>query len=99
VDRDGVFWAGTMIEGTALRERAQGALYRLDQGTGARLIIDGVQISNSFCWSPDGAVMYFADTPRRVIWAFDISGDTLANRREFAQTAKAPSRMVPPWMQ
>jgi L-arabinonolactonase len=31
----------------------------------------GIQCANSTCFSPDGTTMYFCDTPRRVIWAFD----------------------------
>lgn len=83
VDREGVFWAGTMVE----RGRGDhGALFRLGGEGRAEQAFAGVRISNGLAWSPDGAVMYFADSPRRVIWAFDFIDGRPVNRRVFAQT-------------
>lgn len=86
VDRAGVFWAGLMIEDETLRAKAEGGLFRLADGDRAEQVIDRVKIPNSLCWSPDGATMYFADTPERVIWAFDFDGDGPSKRRVFART-------------
>lgn len=86
VDRNGEFWAGAMMEDPALRKTKPTALYRLRDGRRAEKVIEPVSISNSLCWSPDGSIMYFADTPRRVIWAFDMIDGAPANRRVFVET-------------
>lgn len=87
VDRQGRFWAGTMIEDEVLALPRSAALYRLD-GTQARRCHEGVTISNGLSWSPDGQAMYFADSPARRIMAFDFepfSGE-ISSPRLFAQT-------------
>lgn len=71
VDRRGYFWAGTMIEDKDLRATDGGQLFRYAGGQ-ATAHLDGIQISNASCWSPDGNTQYFADTPRRVIKAYDV---------------------------
>jgi L-arabinonolactonase len=86
VDRDGRFWAGSMVEGQG---EPQGKLYSLSRGR-SQIHLSGIAISNSLCSSPDGRHLYFADTPRRTIWRFDIDAHTgaLANRQVFAETAR-----------
>lgn len=88
VDRDGVFWAGSMIEDTKLRPQAGGAVFRLGNDLKAQALFDGVQISNSLCWSPDGGIMYFADTPLGRIYAFDFIDGAPGEKRIFAETEK-----------
>lgn len=87
VDREGVFWAGTMIEDPRLAKGETGSLYRLSGGQRAEQVIEDIRIPNSLCWSPDGTVMYFADTPRDLIWAFDMRDGEPCNRRVFAETS------------
>ncbi len=86
VDRRGRFWSGTMVEGEQIT--ASGCLYSVD-GTGeARCQVRGIRISNGLCMSPDGARLYFADSPTRTIFVYDViepEGD-LGPRRVFAQT-------------
>lgn len=86
VGPEGFFWAGSMSE--AQPRRADGSLYRLNPDGTVAAAVSGVAISNSTCFSPDGRTMYFADTPRRQIWAFDLAADgqTLSNRRMFVET-------------
>jgi sugar lactone lactonase YvrE len=82
IDPQGRFWAGTM--GWEAEEGA-GALYRLDPNGSVQRMVDGVTISNGLGWSPDGATMYYVDTPTMRVDMFDfdpVSGD-IANRREF----------------
>lgn len=82
-DRQGRFWAGSMFEP---RKEPHGALYRLE---GDRLlpqeIVGGVSTSNALAWSPDGTVMYHADTNRHQVHAYDydIRNAALSNRRVF----------------
>lgn len=71
---DGSFWAGSMIEADAPRHRtATTGLYRVDASGRARFVRGGFEIANGICWSPDGSVMYMADSPTRTITkcAFD----------------------------
>lgn len=85
VDRQGRFWAGTMIEKGGV---PRGKLYCLQGGGEARAQATDIGISNSLCFSPDGRGVYFADTPTRTIFRFDLdpASGTLSNRRIFAQT-------------
>jgi sugar lactone lactonase YvrE len=84
-DRDGRFWSGTMME--AMREPA-GSLYRIGADRSCARKRTGITVPNSLAWSPDGRTMYFADSPRRTIWAFDYdraSGEP-SNERVFVTT-------------
>ena len=76
VDRQGRFWAGSMVEDETLAPPERGTLYRLDPpGTAAPVALrDGISISNSLCFSPDGAHAYFADTPTRRILRYPANG-------------------------
>lgn len=86
VDRQGRFWAGTMLEG---KGEQQAGLYRLNQNHHVTKILGNVQIANSLCWSPDGETMYFADSAKQVISRGDfdpVSGD-LSNLLPWVSTA------------
>lgn len=87
VDRQGRFWAGTMIEDEALALPLSAALYCFD-GRELRRRHEQVGISNGLAWSPDGKVMYFADSSARRIFAFDFdtSCGELSGKRLFAET-------------
>lgn len=85
VDRQGRFWAGTMVEGDA-RDAAgdpvKGSLYWI-AATGRGRAFGGIEISNSLAFSPDAATLYFADSPTRQIRAYDFdaaSGELGAGR-------------------
>jgi L-arabinonolactonase len=84
VDRQGRFWAGSMVEGLG---QPTGKLYCLTKGISEEQLT-GIAICNSLCFSPDGRHMYFADSPHRVILKFDLDPATgmLSNRRIFART-------------
>jgi L-arabinonolactonase len=85
-DRQGRFLAGTMHLHRADDEPVAGGLFRLDPGGKAVMVADDIMTSNGPCFSPDGRIFYFADSTRRVIWAFDydIEAGTPHNRRVFA---------------
>jgi sugar lactone lactonase YvrE len=87
-DRQGRFWAGTMVQDMAAAKPA-GALYRFDErGVLSAPVVDGLITQNGLAWSPDGATMYLSDSHplRRQIWAFDydIEAGEPRNRRVFA---------------
>jgi L-arabinonolactonase len=79
VDRQGRFWAGTMVEGEA-RDGAgrpvKGGLYVLEAGR-SRKLLGEIEISNSLCFSLDGRTLFFADSPVRQILAFEMQGSPL----------------------
>jgi sugar lactone lactonase YvrE len=84
VDRQGRFWAGSMLEG---RGMPSGKLYCLDAGQPSEHL-HSIHISNSVCFSPDGRHLYFADTPKRTIVRFDVdpASASLSNRQPFVTT-------------
>ena len=86
VDRQGRFWAGEMAEQDEYAGRGQ--LYCLGHDGTVRPREGGLTISNSLSWSPDGTILYLADSPRRTIWryAFDAASGTISDRRVFAET-------------
>ena len=67
----------------------RGNLYRLGADRSSRKFLDGISVPNSTAFSPDDRTMYFADTPRHTIWAFDfdIAAGTISNQRVFADLA------------
>ena len=86
-DRQGRFWAGSMVESG---DQGAGALYCLDQQLQVTSKVSGLSISNGLCWSPDSMVMYHTDTPSRRINAYDFDAATgvIANQRCLVRTEK-----------
>ena len=86
-DRQGRFWAGSMVESG---DQGGGALYCLDQQLQVTSKVSGLSISNGLCWSPDSTVMYHTDTPSRRINAYDFDATTgaIANQRCLVRTEK-----------
>ncbi len=85
LDRRGRLVFGTMDEDPN-GARPIGQVYAFEGGTSPRRLASGARISNSIAFSPDGRRMYFADTPTKVIRAYDYdldSGD-LSGERTFA---------------
>ncbi len=83
-DRQGRLWAGTMGAQDWLAET--GALYRFDADQRITRMQDRVKCSNGTGWSPDGRTMYYTESFRYAIFAYDFdprSGE-IANRRPFA---------------
>lgn len=82
VDRDGRFWAGTMTA-----EGASSKLYKLDENLAVAPMIENVTISNGIGWSPDDRIMYYADTRRFTIYAYDFDHEhgEISNKREFVR--------------
>lgn len=87
VDRQGRFVAGSMDEA---EQDPICLLYQLDQEGTVSVLDRDIICSNGPCWSLDGRTLYFADTTRRLIYAYDYATQTgaVANRRVFADFAK-----------
>lgn len=88
-DRQGRFVFGTKDEGSPLQ--AIGGFYRLNHDLSLeRLPLPAPAISNSIAFSPDGATMYFCDSPTREIRACDYRADGgVANDWLFVRLADA----------
>ncbi|WP_215396610.1 SMP-30/gluconolactonase/LRE family protein [Rheinheimera oceanensis] len=85
VDRQGRFWAGTMVEQSTEDTAASGSLYRLDQH-GCQQILSGLRIPNALCWNRDSRVMYHADSPLQQInrYRFDAASGDIGRAERFA---------------
>lgn len=92
VDRAGIFVAGTMVEDAGVSGNAKaGELYRLEQSGEATRLLTGIGISNALCWSPDGSVMYHADSTEGILNAYEY-GDRPGPRLPLTQP---PAPAVP----
>jgi sugar lactone lactonase YvrE len=78
VHQSGTFWIGTMGREA---ERGLGAIYALHRGK-ISMLFPGISIPNSICFSPDGAIGYFTDTARAVLYAVPLNPATGLPRGE-----------------
>jgi sugar lactone lactonase YvrE len=69
VDRQGRFVCG----GMGVYAEPVGELVRVTAQGEARVLANGVRISNSLCFSPDGKTMYFADSLDRMVRAYSYT--------------------------
>jgi len=85
-DAAGRFWGGTMDFACKL---PTGALYRFGPGGECVRHELGFAVTNGPTWSRDGRTMYFNDTTRGVVCAFDFDPvpGALSNRREWLRFA------------
>jgi sugar lactone lactonase YvrE len=97
VDRQGRFWAGSVIEDNnrdvnQIPKDKQAKLYRLNENGQGHVIFDGIHIANGLSFSPDGKTMYFADSAKRQAWqsAFDPTSGVPSERESlFITTGNA----------
>ena len=98
-DRQGRFWAGTMLMDMAAA-RDVGRVYRYQSDVNAevalRLQLDPLIVPNGMAFSPDGRTMYLSDSHPAVqtVWAFDYdtASGTPHNRRVFVDMKPLPGR-------
>jgi sugar lactone lactonase YvrE len=88
VDPAGRVWVGSMHIGET---EPRGELYRLDPGGVLTPVITGVTVSNGLGWSPDGARLYYADSPTKRVDVLDYDQATgeATGRRVFADLSGA----------
>ena len=77
VDRQGRFVAGTMVTREPSDE-AIGNLYRLNADMSLETLDSDIVLSNGPCFSPDGKILYFSDSIRRWIYAYDYDTETVS---------------------
>ncbi|WP_246022384.1 SMP-30/gluconolactonase/LRE family protein [Pararhodobacter zhoushanensis] len=82
VDRQGRFVCG----GMGVFAEPVGELIRVTGDGQAEVLANGIRISNSLCFSPDGRTMYFSDSLDRFIRAYDYDDGELSHPRVFADT-------------
>jgi sugar lactone lactonase YvrE len=84
VDPRGRFYAGTMHWE---QPKIAGALYMLEGDGNVTVVLEDVGISNGLAWSADEKTMYYIDTPRHQLDAFDVEPESgaLSNRRVIAE--------------
>jgi len=63
-DPFGRFWAGSMAYGA---DDGAGSLYRLDRDGTVVRVLDGITVPNGPAFTPDGSLMYLADSARGVV--------------------------------
>ncbi len=98
-DRQGRFWAGTMLMDMAAA-REVGRVYRYQSDVNAeaalRPQLDQLIVPNGMAFSPDGSTMYLSDSHPNVqaIWAFDYdtASGTPHNKRLFVDMKPLPGR-------
>ncbi len=73
-DPAGRFWVGSMHVPTSAR-RFTGMLHRVELDGSATTIRGQVGVSNGLAFSADGTTMYWADTLRDTVWAYDYDAD------------------------
>ena len=86
--------AGRLLAGSQFydAERADyplGHLMRIDCDGTVHILDEGIRLSNGLGFSPDGVVLYFADSAARTIFAYDydVTTGTARRRRTFVQTS------------
>ena len=88
-DRSGRLFSGPMTVPLAPVDPAgpeRMPLWRYDGSGRWTTMTDPVRTSNGLAWSPDGTVMYHADTRQKTVWAYDYDRATgaIAGKRIFA---------------
>lgn len=81
---DGRIFAGTI---SLAKKTGDANLYRLDRDLSVHEAFGPVTNSNGIVWSPDGRTVYYIDTPRREVLAFDYDDGHLRNLRSAFSTA------------
>jgi sugar lactone lactonase YvrE len=80
---DGRFFAGTI---SLVKKIGDARLYRLDPDLSLHEVFGPVTNSNGIVWSGDGKTVYYIDTPRREVLAFDYEDGHLRNPRSAVST-------------
>ncbi|MDP0489868.1 MAG: SMP-30/gluconolactonase/LRE family protein [Verrucomicrobiota bacterium JB023] len=87
---DGRIFAGTI---SMVKKQGTAALYCFERNGELRKVLDGVTNSNGMAWSKDAKTVYYIDTPRKEIWAFDYDEATgeWSNQRTVVDTSHLDS--------
>lgn len=81
---DGRFFAGTI---SLSKRTGEARLYRLDADLTVHEAFGPVTNSNGIAWSANGHTVYYIDTPKKEIYAFDYAAGHLTNLRTVVSTS------------
>ena len=92
-DALGRFWVGTVDE---TKQHNAAGLYCVDaraRNVQVTQHLDGALTANGLAWSPDGTRLYWADTPRHQVgaWDFDMPSGQLSAAGEFLRFNPKPA--------
>jgi sugar lactone lactonase YvrE len=92
-DAAGRFWVGSMYAQSSTN-RDSGSLYRIEADGRAATVRTEIGVPNALAFSPDGRTMYWADTHRDVVWAYDydIDDGVPTHERVFLDFSELPGR-------
>ncbi len=92
-DPAGRFWVGGMYVPTSAM-RFEAFLHRVEPDGSFVTVRSEVGCANGLAFSPDGKVMYWADTLHETVWAYDYDPDTgeRHNERMFLDFEPLPGR-------
>ncbi len=92
-DPVGRFLVGSMDDPSAGGQRSA-MLHSVDSAGSSNVLETGVGVSNGLAFSPDGAVMYWADSSRELVWSYDYDLDTgrRTNGRVFLDFSGLPGK-------
>ncbi len=85
---DGRLFAGTI---SLVKKTGDARLYRLDPDLTLHEAFGPVTNSNGIAWSGDGKTVFYIDTPRKEVLAFDYEAGHLRNLRSVISTAHLDS--------
>jgi sugar lactone lactonase YvrE len=81
---DGHFFAGTI---SLVKKEGDARLYRLSPDLQITEAFGPVTNSNGIVWTQDGSTVYYIDTPRKSVLAFDYQDGVLSSPRQVISTA------------
>jgi sugar lactone lactonase YvrE len=86
-DFEGRFWVGTLND--ANPKGPDGELFCIQRDGSCQLMDKNITVANGIGWSPDRRIMYFTDSFRYSIYAYDYAAASgiISNRRTFVQTS------------
>lgn len=92
-DPDGRFWIGGMYDPTSAG-RFDAFLHRVEPDGSFETVRSHVGCANGSAFSPDGSVMYWADTLHETVWAYDydLATGEPRNERRFLDFRPLPGR-------
>ena len=90
-DPAGRFWVGGMYVPTSAG-RFEGLLHRIESDGAFETVRTGIGCANGLAFSPDGTVMYWADSLHETVWAYDYDLHTgeRHNKRVFLDFGPLP---------
>jgi sugar lactone lactonase YvrE len=90
-DPAGRFWVGSMFDPESA-VKATGLLHRVEPDGTAVTLRSDITVANGLAFAPDGRTMYFADSFRDTVWAYDYDVDTgeSTNERVFLDFGPLP---------